>query len=189
MARVIGLDTSLTGTGMMVVQRSASDATLSGWRATPRLITTTKKADGFADIHRRVKDITRVIDMELALLPTLVVMEAPAFAMRASSHQHSTAWLWGAVYGACVNRGIPVLTPTSNQRMQYATGKGNADKDVVLAAAIKRWSTVDIVNNNIADAMVFAAIGCRALGIPIDDVPPTHYISKKNGNWMEKLAA
>ena len=55
--------------------------------------------------------------------------------------------------------------------------------------AIRRWPGVDITDNNIADALILAAIGCRVLGLSIDSVPPSHYIAKKSGNWIERLSA
>jgi len=185
MPRVIGLDTSLTGTGMVRVDRKPTGNT---WVSTSRLIKS-KSGDGsHLFTSRRIKAIVDEISTELDLLPTLVVIEAPAFS-RVGGHNHDRSWLWGKVFDACVDRGIPIIAPTTNQRMQYATGKGQADKDVVLAATIRRYPSAEVTNNNIADALLLAAIGCRFLGLPIDDVPPTHYIAKKGGNWIEKFAA
>lgn len=186
MTRVIGIDSSLTGTGLVRIDRKDT-----GWTAQTQLITT-KSGDGtHAFTSRRLKTIVTQIAVELELLPTLVVLEAPALA-KVGGHNHDRSWLWGKIFDACADRRIPVITPTPNQRAQYATGAGNAGKDVVLAATIRRWPQVDIIDNNIADAMVLAAIGCRVLRRPIDSVTPDHYISKSGkskGNWIERMAA
>lgn len=187
MPRIIGIDPSLTSTGVAVVSRSSAG---NDWAAYT-FLAKSKPGDGsWTTQHQRIRDITKSVIAELDRMPTLVSMEAPAFS-RVTGHQHDRSGLWWSIYTACVDRGLPVITPTTNQRMQYATGKGNAQKDMVLAAAIKRWPEVDIIGNDDADALILAAIGARVLGLPIDSVPPSHYISsdKVKGNWIEKLAA
>ena len=49
-------------------------------------------------------------------------------------------------------------------RAKYATGRGNAPKDQVLAATIKRYPHLDIIDNNAADAVLLASAGLRVLG-------------------------
>ncbi|SHT83171.1 gp6 protein [Mycobacteroides abscessus subsp. abscessus] len=186
MVRVIGIDSSLTGTGLVRV-----DWKDTGWTAKTHLTTTKPKDGSHAYTSYRIKTIMAPIVTELEMLPSLIVLEAPALA-KVGGHNHDRSWLWGKIFDACMDRRIPIITPTPNQRAQYATGAGNAGKDVVLAASIRRWPQVDIVDNNIADAMVLAAIGCRVLGHPIDSVTPDHYISKSGkskGNWIERMAA
>lgn len=187
MPRIIGIDPSMTSTGLCIVDRRASG---NDFTAVCRTIKT-KSGDGsWTTQYERIALITAHITEELEKLPTLVSMEAPAFS-RVQGHQHDRSGLWWGIFAACWRRGIPVITPTTNQRMQYATGKGNADKDIVLASAIRRWPDVDFAGNDEADALILAAIGCRVLGVAIDSVPPTHYVSngKVKGNWIEKLAA
>lgn len=55
--------------------------------------------------------------------------------------------------------------------MKYATGKGggkDAGKDAVLAAAIRTYPHLDITGNDIADAVIFLAIGRRLTGQPME---------------------
>ena len=73
---------------------------------------TVPELKGYAEAH--------AIDLEGA------TKKADILAKINGSHQHTTAWLWGKVFDSVVARGIPIITPTTNQRMQYATGKGNA---------------------------------------------------------------
>lgn len=122
-------------------------------------------------------------------MPTLLSIEAPAFS-RVQGHQHDRSGLWWFIYRAAAVRGIPVIAPTTNQRMQYATGKGNAQKDIVLAAALRRWAAVDLQGNDEADALILAAIGARLMGLPIDSVPTSHYITgsgKNKGDWIKRM--
>lgn len=70
---------------------------------------------------------------------------------------------------------MPLLVVTPAQLKTYATGKGNASKDAVLAAAVKRYPAWDITGNDVADAVVLMAIGSRLLGHPIEaSLPQTH---------------
>ena len=53
---------------------------------------------------------------------------------------------------------IPWLEVSPSQVKQFATGKGNANKEVVLQQVYKRWG-VEFNDNNQADAYVLAQIG------------------------------
>src|SRR6185437_13090231 len=112
-------------------------------------------------ISDRLAAISDVI-AEYVPSASLVVIESPSFASK-FGHTHTRDWLWGKIYDRCYrDLGKKVLVVSPSQRMKYATGKGNAQKDAVLAAAIKRWPTVDITGNDTADALILAAIGCRS---------------------------
>ena len=178
----------MTSTGIAVVDRNPLG---NSFDATTRRVTT-KVGDGsWMAQYLRIRDITAEVTHEIKRMPTLVAIEAPAFS-RVTGHQHDRSGLWWSIYRSCVENAVPVITPTTNQRMQYATGKGNSQKDIVLTSAIRLWPGVDFHGNDEADALILAAIGARVLGVPIDSVPPSHYISgsgKNKGNWIERLAA
>jgi Holliday junction resolvasome RuvABC endonuclease subunit len=65
------------------------------------------------------------------------------------------------VYGGCLatvtafceRRGIPYAGIPVGTVKKAATGKGNADKGAVLAAARARWPDQDIADHNQADAL------------------------------------
>ncbi|AWN04210.1 RuvC-like Holliday junction resolvase [Gordonia phage Sour] len=164
---ILGLDLSLTDTGVC--------------RITPDGIGTRRvrtKADGttYASISSRIRTISTALKDEVAQTrPDLVVIESPSFAST-TGQAHTRAWLWGKIYDQIHSGGIEVVTASPAAVKMYATGKGNADKDVVLASVIKRYADIDITNNNVADAVVLAAIGARLKGEPIEDggLPKTH---------------
>jgi crossover junction endodeoxyribonuclease RuvC len=57
----------------------------------------------------------------------------------------------------------------------YATGKGNASKDAVLAAVVKRYPGWAVTGNDVADAVVLMAMGARLLGHPLESsLPQSH---------------
>lgn len=102
----------------------------------------------------------------------LVVVED--LALTRSTGQHLTrAGLWHLVMEEIDNDSIPyaVVSPTSLKK--YVTSKGNAGKDEVLAAAIRRWPDVEIWGNDEADAYALQAMGLDHLGYPPVAMPKT----------------
>lgn len=167
MRPVVGLDPSLTRTGIAVLD--VYD------RPTPVLRcveSTGKKGDDWETRYLRIASLTgRIVDA----VPSgaLVLIESPSYAS-ASTSSHDRSGLWWRVYGRLSERGCQILTVAPSQRMKYATGKGNAPKDAVLAAAVRRYPGIDIKNNDEADAVVLLAMGLRLVGRAIDDLPKTH---------------
>lgn len=153
--RVVGLDLSLTGTGV---------ATLDEGGIHTALITSKgKKADSLAMRAARLGLLKgKIVD----LIPdrALVVIEQPAYSQTGGSH-HDRSGLWWLIvdYLAGFN---PVVEVGPGTLKKFATGKGNAGKDEMLAAAIRRYPTAEVANNNVADAVHLMAMGARHLGQP-----------------------
>ena len=183
MPRILGIDPSLTSTGLARVDvdpsrmRGHSEAVAIETARVPSKPT----GKTYFDTALRIAAIASQVHMATKDID-LAVIEGPAFSSQGQG-VHSRYWLWGKVYDALLTCNVPILVVTPNQRCKYITGKGNAGKDMVLAAAIKRWPEVDLGGNDEADALVLAAIGARHLDSPIDAVP--------TANWqpvMSKLA-
>jgi crossover junction endodeoxyribonuclease RuvC len=181
---VIGLDLSLTGTGI---------ASSAGWVGT---ITSKGKADATLD-HRHSRLHNLRLDIALHIpsghtRPALIVVEAPAYDSR-TGHQHDRSGLWWLVVDWLSNSeladgwGYRVVEITTGGVKKYATGKGNASKDQVLAAVVRRYPTIEVRNNNEADALVLAAMGARALGHPIDDLPKLNLEAMAAVAWPEPV--
>ena len=83
---------------------------------------------------------------------------------------HDRAGLWWWLIRDLSKLAVRVIEIPPSTRAKFITGKGNASKDTVLVAAIKRLP-IDVANNNEADAAVLAAIGHDLLGQPICDLP------------------
>lgn len=169
MPRIIGVDTSLTRTGLARIDVVGSlPPTIELWSVKSAAV-----GERWDARHDRIHELATEVGKAFDGFPSLVVIESPAYGSNTGSI-HDRAWFWGQVYHEARSRGIPVLTASPSGRMKYITGSGRADKDVVLAAAIKRWPSVDITNNDEADALIVGAMGARVLGHPIDDVPLGH---------------
>lgn len=174
--RVIGLDLSLTGTGIAdstgrirtISSKGKADATLAQRRAR---------------LARLCHDITSDVLCAGDDRAALVVIEQPAFS-RQNGHMHDRSGLWWLVVDRLAGAlGFDVVEVAPTGRAKYATGKGNASKDQVLAAVVRRYPNVEVSNNNEADALVLAAMGARALGHPIDDLPLSHLAAMSAVAW------
>lgn len=164
-AHVVGIDTSMTNTGIVLHG--------SGGVSVHNVKSKGKADDTWTTRHDRLVKLAGEI-CELVPFNSLVVIEAPAYNSR-TGHQHDRSGLWWLVYDELrADRGCIVVTATPQARMTYATGKGNSGKDVVLAAVVKRYADIDVTDNNVADAVVLMAIGRRLDGNPIDSLPATH---------------
>lgn len=166
MTAVVGLDPSLTCTGLAVRDHD-------GVITLHRVQSEGRKGDDWEARCLRLERLTARI-VEHVPAGALVVIEGPAYAARSTS-VHDRAGLWWSVYRELRTAGHPLLVVTPNQRMMYATGKGRADKDQVTAAAVRRYLDLPIAKNDEADAVIFMAMGLRMLGHPLEpSLPKTH---------------
>ena len=137
MTRVLGLDLSLTATGY-----SYSEEVVGVIRS---------KAKG----ERRLSEILEAVH-DLAFEADVVVLEGYSYASANQAHQIGE--LGGVVRLALYHRRIPFVEVPPAVLKKYATGKGNAPKDAMLAAAIRRFA-FEGNDNNEADAWLLRAMG------------------------------
>lgn len=188
--RVLGIDSSLTATGLCRIDIDENDdgpvlkysfdivcATVGAPKPTADK---SKRA-----MARRVLKLTERI--EAGILsdsgpddppPDLIAVESLAYGAKGDS-AWVLPWVFGKVIELAEKYDIPLITVGTTARAKYATGRGNADKDTVMLAAVKRWPEGEAKNNNEADAMIVAAIGCHYLGYPITE--PTAYMAEVLG--------
>ncbi|ADX31929.1 RuvC-like Holliday junction resolvase [Tsukamurella phage TPA2] len=179
---VVGVDPSLTATGLCVLnvaEPAFMDDPAPGYDART-LTVPSKSSKTWHDLYLRIHGVAQTIN-DAVDYADVIVMEQPAFASR-TGKQHDRSWLWGEVYTRFADRNIPVLTARPQDRCLYATGKGNAKKEEVMAATIRRYTEIDIPNNNVADAVIFAALGARAKGSPIEsDLAKKYLVFSSSG--------
>lgn len=147
--KIVGIDASLTGTGVAVVNCSLRTETIQSKKAGPeRLI----------ELRERIKQIVAGAN--------LVVIEGYAFAKGNSAHQLGE--LGGVLRVMFHEMGLRVLEVAPGQVKKFATGKGVADKRDMSIAVLKRWG-VDFTTDDETDAFVLAMIG-RAYISGIEDL-------------------
>lgn len=188
---VVGLDLSLTSTGTARIEIEHDDAghIVAQIGSVGTIASKGKRADTLVDRSRRLSVLATKI-VESCIGADLVVIEGPAFS-RSNPGMHDRSGLWWLVVdmlrtdsyvGAVVD--IVEVSPTS--RAKYATGKGNAGKDGVLAAVVRRYAEFLVMGNDEADAVVLAAMGARSLGLPIDEVPAVNRSAMDKVSWVAR---
>ncbi|WP_134579543.1 hypothetical protein [Cryobacterium sp. Hh11] len=162
--RVIGIDLSMTSTGLAVIANGIIET---------HTVKSKPDAGTLRSFLARSDAIAVDIDNAVRIHRTdLLIIEGMAFGAKSSSLDKIHAHWWLVVKFLCEFVDQEPVVITSGQRCKYATGKGNAPKDVVLAAVIKRYTQADPKGNDEADAVIFAAMGARHLGHPVEESLP-----------------
>jgi crossover junction endodeoxyribonuclease RuvC len=160
--KVVGLDLSLTCTGVAVATQNGAITDRITSKPTPNA-TLADRAVRIGLITARVVDFVRGAD--------LVIIEGPTYATSTGS-QHDRSGLWWLVVNRLIAGTMPVVEVSPTTRCRYATGRGNASKDDVLSAVIRRYPHIDVNGNDEADALILAAMGARHLGHPLEPTKP-----------------
>lgn len=156
---VIGLDLSLTGTGV---------ATPTGTYLVP---STGHKGATLTDRRERLHRILTGICQHGCPAPQdLVVVEAPSLGQARQGGTHDRAGLWWIVVSHLLDRACHVIEVPPATLKKYVTGKGNAKKPDMRMAIYKRYG-VDITDDNEADAFALRALGLDLLGQPLAAMP------------------
>lgn len=147
MNRVVGLDLSLTATGIAYSNGSTG------------LVKPLSRGDArLAEIRGEVR--TAVVAADLVVIEDAVVRSSAAVAI-------------GMVHGAVrvmLQTGPPyVLIPPATLK-KFATGKGNADKTAMAVALLKR-AGLELPTSDEVDAWWLRAAGLQLLGEPVVTLP------------------
>lgn len=162
--RVVGLDLSLTATGIAYP--------FDGGTFCAVIFTKLRGCERLAYIRDEVMRPcapVEVTDPGWRMVAPLVVIEGYSFSSR-NSHSHALGELGGVVRLALHEAGIAYVDVPPSSLKKYATGKGNANKGEMLAAAIRRLDYQGASDNE-ADALWLQAMGLDALGCPVVEMP------------------
>lgn len=171
MTTVIGLDLSLTSTGV---------ASNLGWveRVRSHPSAEISPFSRLRIIRARLMDYVRSAD--------LVVVEGPSLASK-DGQFFTRAGLWHLVMEWVDAQDIPWAQVAPGALKRYATGRGNAKKDEMVAAVVRRFPDYPVNGNDEADALTLAAMGADHLGQPIVDMPATHRAALTKVAWPEQI--
>jgi Holliday junction resolvasome RuvABC endonuclease subunit len=179
MTRVVGLDLSLSATGIAWWIDGSVGCEQVGRAGVTKL-----------DLVRRIGAVDKVVQQVLngAGLADLYVVEAPTF----GGHTVATAGrvelnaMWWLVVRRLIRAEQHVALVTPTQLKLYGAGKGNAPKNVVVDAVARRLPMFPTTgNDNTADAAVLCAMGCDHLGQPIAAMPAAHRVALNKVAWPE----
>lgn len=146
--RILALDLSLTETG---------------WAATPQAgVLKPPRSDG-SGTRRLAWFRHQIVQACNFYRPDVAVLEGYAFARPNQAHQLGE--LGGVVRLALHDLGIPYVDIAPASLKKYAVGKGNAKKEEVLAAAIRRLD-YEGANHNVADALWLRQMAADHYGAP-----------------------
>lgn len=139
--KIVGVDASLTGTGIAIY-----------WDSQTPITATIKNpltgVDRLIYIRDYIKQVSQGAD--------LIVIEGYAFARANQAHQIGE--LGGVLRTMFHEMGLKVLEVAPAAVKKFATGKGNATKEQVAVGVFKRWSK-EFGTNDEADAFVLMKIG------------------------------
>lgn len=176
MPRVLGIDSSLTATGLARIDIGEHDG--DRWRAVIATATVSApkptKDKSKRAMVRRVNALLDQIEPAFEGVDA-VGIENLAFAAK-GENAWVLPWIFGRVLELCEKHGTPVTVVGTSQRAKFTVGKGSGpgtDKDHILAAAIKLFPEADLASNNEADALMVGAATCQRLQRPI--LPVTQY--------------
>lgn len=154
--RVMGLDLSLTETGYALSGNRVGRIRPGKRRGMERLLW----------LRAQVMTMVQENDQHI------VYIEGYSFSSR-NSHAHGLGELGGVIRLSLYERGIPYVDVPPSSLKKYATGKGNARKELVLVEAVKRLEYPG-ANDNEADALWLRALGMEHQGSPTVEVPKVH---------------
>lgn len=150
---VMGLDLSLTGTGIVVLKGNEVLAKMCIEVKMPGLL--------------RMLHIADAVEMQCDMYsPVLIVIEGPSYASIGAA-KHQIGELSGIVKSRMFERAkleggykavYPIQLVAPNTLKKFATGKGNAKKNMMLKAVFQKWG-FDADDDNVADAYALARYG------------------------------
>lgn len=183
MTYVVGLDLSLTGTGIARILSSESG---HHWVDHTRLGTDTAGLD-LAARGKRLNGLSHRVTGHLARLgrPDLVLVEQPSYGSSGGS-AHDRSGLWWLVLSRLTAAGVPVAEVTPVHLKMYATGAGKGGKDAVLAETARRYRDLapELSTNDEADALILAAMAWQHVtGTPLVPLPATHTRTLDRIRW------
>jgi len=160
--RIIGIDPSLTATGIATLDECETIITRPG--------------DDLNRLRRIVSEVAyRAYGADLA------VIEGLSFGNRNGKSAERGALHW-MIRDRLDRDKVPIAVVPPTSRARYATGKGNAGKDAVMIACVQRLPLL-VSNNNEADAAILLAMGMDHAGYPLVPMPATHRAALLNIAW------
>jgi Holliday junction resolvasome RuvABC endonuclease subunit len=184
-ARVVGLDTSLTSTGLARLALTP-EGELAGSVA---LIHPASKLKGRERMEWMRLQIVQECNIPVTRADAnervLVVMEKAIPQRQAFALENIGLW-WLVKHTIEASPRFTVVQVYATTAKKYLTGNGGAGKDEVLLNVERRYRHIAEVNgNDQADALGFAVMGADRLGWPVPKVTKIQAASLEKMEWFD----
>lgn len=160
----VGLDLSLTKTGIVITQEDGS-VLYSG------LVKSKPTGDSVIDETRRILKIaeevvSKIDEMLPGENPAIIAIEGLAFMARNTSALVQLAGLNYLIRVMLSELGWPFIIVAPTSLKKFITGSGKGDKDMMSMAVYKNYG-FESLDNNIADAYSLSVTGLAVLDKPL----------------------
>jgi hypothetical protein len=183
--RVIGLDLSLTSTGIATRQGAYS------------LKTPSDKIKGMERLQFIRTAVWEAINQEsfdpppddspfAVQIPVMAVVEGYSYGSKGNAI-FNIGELGGIVRLLLWENGIPYAVVPPQTLKIFATGNGGSKKDKMIIETVKRLPDWEVDNNDEVDALWLYAMGHHALGSPIVDLPASHLRALDKVEWPDTV--
>lgn len=176
--RVIGLDLSLTATGI---------ADFRGREVTTKTIRSAPNGQTLRDQRIRLRRIVLEIEEVVSHQgepPRLIVVEGPSYGSKGAGTWDRAGLWWLVVDFIISRRALPLAVIPPAVLKKFATGRGNADKTAMAVALQKRWG-LELRDDNKVDAWWLGAAGREHLGVPYVEMPKAQREALAKVDWPE----
>jgi Holliday junction resolvasome RuvABC endonuclease subunit len=167
--RVLGLDPSLTGTGIAYPDGSTA------------VVTTKPCGDTLAARHQRLDYIVSAA-LSAAHHVDVAVIESPSLGQARQGGTLDRNGLWWLIVHYLTGNEVQVVDVAPATLKKYATGKGNATKPDMRMALFQRFAR-DVRDDNEADALWLRALGMHLAGQPLVDLPQVNLSALAKVAW------
>ena len=157
MTSIMGIDLSLTGTGVVVVDEESINASKL-IKSKPSAERTT--LDEIERLLRIKADIIQLIDQHK---PKLVLIEGLAFMAKNTTALVQLAGLNYMIREYLAIRKIPFVIVAPTTLKKFIIGKGVGQKDLMLLETYKKYG-VSFIDDNLCDAFALATVGVALKG-------------------------
>ena len=144
---ILGLDLSLTGTGMCVVESNAGDG--KGLLATINTTAKTRTEDRLISIRRTIAQASSGADA--------AIIEGLSYGSVGGAQAERSALHW-MVRVDLYQLGVPYVIVTPMSLKKFVCGTAKAEKSMMIREVFRRWN-VEAKNDNEADAAALAHLG------------------------------
>jgi crossover junction endodeoxyribonuclease RuvC len=170
--RVLGIDPSLTSTGVALITSDRQITTHRVESAPPKRGRAGKTPPTLLERRERIRSIVdRAANLVLPWQAPvdLAVIEGPSYGS-VGAGTWERGWLWGALVDRLALAEVPVAVVPPTVRAKWATGSGSAGKSPVAVHLSRMWPELDAgISDDEWDAVCLASIGAQHLGwLPVD---------------------